>query len=97
MTSPYYQTGHLCGSVILHWPQQTFGSVWESSWGFPLPIFCWLSLYHGELLAFGGRQDDEHPVQGRSASSKMLRNSEEKMKWEARVPQEGKELGTPLP
>ena len=65
--------------------------------GFSPPHFFWLSPYHGELLVFGGRQDDEHPVQGTSASSKMLRNTEEKMKWEARVPHEGKELGTPLP
>lgn len=57
------------------------------------------------LLAFGGRQDDEHPAQGTSASSKMpiappLRNIEKGMELEASVLTEGKErgleAGTPL-
>ena len=75
--------------------------------GFPFhPIFLfWMPQCHGVLLAFGGRQDDEHPTEGRSASSKTprtpsLRDTEKRMKLEARVPSEGEELGqvagTPL-
>ena len=70
------------------------------------PIFLfWMAQRHGVLLAFGGRQDDEHLAKGRSISLKMprapsLRDTETRMKLEASVPSEGEEFGqaagTPL-
>lgn len=75
--------------------------------GFPFhPIFLfWMPQCHGVPLAFGGRQGDKHPAEGRSASSKMprapsRRGTEKRMKLEASVPSKGEELGqvagTPL-
>lgn len=97
--------------MILHWGPTGPGGYLEMCegilLGFPFhPIFLFgCHNVTGVLLAFGGRQDDEHPAEGRSASSKMprapsLRDTEKRTKLEASVPREGKELGqaagTPL-
>lgn len=77
--------GHLetCEGIFLRFP-------------FHLIFLFWMSQCRGGTTSIWRK--DEHPAEGRSASSKMpiaplLRNTEERMKLEATVPSKGGELG----
>lgn len=77
--------GHLetCEGIFLRFP-------------FHLFFLFWMSQCRGDTTSIWRK--DEHPAEGRSASSKMpiaplLRNTEERMKLEATVPSKGGGVG----